>query len=150
MAVLDQTVPRPQVGLISVRLFVSIQRNTVQQIAEIRLKIEAAAALLAAEPQRFFWLTDLLTKHGLSADEGILVRLHQTPEQAGDLFVAVWLTQTEQFWSFSILMSRQSGEPLEVEQAENITNQVLIGWHQLGIGKSFGAVALEVLHAELQ
>jgi hypothetical protein len=126
----------------------SIQRNIEQQLAEIRANIEVATSLLPSEPAKFTWLTELLKIHGLSPAEGILVRLLQTPEQAGDLFAAVWLTKSMHFWSFVCLISRQSGELLEVEQAEEISHQFPVIRHQPGVGKSFGAVALEVLHAQ--
>ena len=127
----------------------SIQRNVAQQNGDIRFEIESSAAELSTNGSRFLWLSDLLKEHGLSKTEGLLVRILHTPEQEGDLYSVTWLTHTRRFWSFSVVLDRQTSKLIEVEQAEDITDQESVAMHMRGKGMSFGAIAIEFLNEKL-
>ncbi|MCB4364331.1 hypothetical protein KIH07_11340 [Hydrogenophaga taeniospiralis] len=122
-----------------------LQRNVAQQNAETEAKVRQAAEMFASHPTRLAWLNAILLSHGLVPNSGILARLSEVPEQEGNLFSGVWLSQAEEFWEFEVVVSRESGELLSTERFENTTNTVSVNQALRGRGKSFGRIAIEVL-----
>ena len=119
----------------------SLQLNVQQQI-EIR-KAEIRRALPCAA--RLRWLVPVLASKGASVIGSGLVRLSETPDQGGSLVSGIWLSEDLEFWEFTALVSRSTGELLEVEEFLNATGSVEISQHLPGVGKSFGALAIEAL-----
>ena len=61
-------------------------------------------------------LFDLLQAQSVSA-EGILVSLADVPEQSGQQYYGMWLTLERQFFRFSVVILRDTGE-FELETAQ--------------------------------
>jgi len=123
----------------------ALQRNVAQQNSETKAKVRRVAEIFATRPSHLAWLSALLISHGLNPGSGILVSLSEIPEQEGNLFSGVWLSQSEEFWKFEAVLSRDSGELLSAERFENTTSSVLVSQALKGQGKSFGRIAIEVL-----
>jgi len=123
------------------------RRNVQEQNAETKARIRAVAALFKEDPLRVAWLFDLLQAQSVSA-EGILVSLADVPEQSGQQYYGMWLTLERQFFRFSVVISRDTGE-FELEEWRDVTAETIVNEHVPGTGKSFGFLALEVLR-ELQ
>ena len=122
------------------------RRNSVQdQNLETRSLILQRAREFQSDPQRFFWLVHALHAHSLLADAGILVRCDDVPDQEGVIFRGCWLTDTEEFFDFSVLVPWKKGEPPVVEEWREVTSETPVNAHQPGTGKSFGWLALDVL-----
>ena len=60
--------------------------------------------------------------------------------------MGLWLTESQQFWEFAVVVSSGAHAKATVERYENVTPSVVISAHQPGTGKSFGFLALEVLN----
>ncbi|WP_154724489.1 hypothetical protein [Thiothrix nivea] len=123
----------------------SIQKNTDKQNGTLSKEIKDCALFTlfsGAAPQ---WLIDLITSNGFSFDSGILIRLTSIPEQEGDYFSGLWLTNSHEFWQFSVIVNRTDKTLIGVDSFNNITSTVVISAHTKGTGKSFGYLAIEVL-----
>lgn len=125
----------------------SLQRSVAQQNEATLAEIKRVAGLLSSGSAVVSWLPDLLAQQGLSSNDGLLVELHSVPEQAGEQFFGTWLSSGEEFWDFSIVVSRRSGALLEVEEFRNITQSTVVSAHVPGTGKSFGYLALQAFRA---
>ena len=123
----------------------ALPRNVAQQNAETEAKIRAAAEMFALRPPQLSWLSAVLLSHGLPQNSGILVRLSEVPEQEGNLVSGMWLSQSEEFWEFEAVISRDSGKLLSTERFENTTSTVSVNQALRGKGKPFGRMAIEVL-----
>jgi hypothetical protein len=124
----------------------SQQLNVQQQNASAKAKIQRTVAAFQCRSPFLAWLPAVLASHGLSPEAGALVRLSEIPEQEGNLFSGVWLTQSREFWEFEVVVSRSTGAVVAVERFENTTPSVTVSAHQPDTGKSFGCLALEVLN----
>jgi hypothetical protein len=125
---------------------VTRRRNSVQdQNLETRSLILQRAREFQSDPQRFFWLVHALHAHSLLPEAGILVRCVDIADQEGVVFRGCWLTGTEEFFDFSVLVPWQKGEPPVVENWREVTSETPVSAHQPGTGKSFGWLALDVL-----
>ena len=123
----------------------SRQQSVQQQNAATKAEIQRLAARFAGDPQGFSWLCAVLVSNGLDPNAGLLVRLSGLADQEGHLMSGLWLTQTQEFWEFALLLSRSTGELLGVEQFANVTRSVAVSAHARGSGRSFGFLACEVL-----
>jgi hypothetical protein len=123
----------------------ALQRNVAQQNAETKAEVRRVAEIFASRPSHLAWLSALLLSRGLNPNSGILVGLSEIPEQEGNLFSGVWLSQSEEFWEFEAVLSRDSGELLSAERFENTTGLVQMKQVLKGRGKPFGQLAVEVL-----
>jgi hypothetical protein len=121
----------------------AIQRNVQQQAAETRAAIKRAAAVGEALPQ---WLRSALQQHSLEPQAGLLVRYFVVPEQEGDLHTGIWLTDSEEFWEFDVMVSRETQEVLDIEEFTNATASYAAVAALPGTGPSFGYLARQVLH----
>ena len=119
----------------------SVQR----QNEETKSAIRRVASLFASKPSSLAWLERLLQSHNLDPESGFLARLSETPEQDGNLFSGIWLTRSHEFWEFRAMVSRATGEVLDVECFDNITPSVNVSAHVQATGKSFGYLAFQVL-----
>jgi len=123
----------------------SKQRDVEQQNAEAKAKILRAMEAFDSRSGLKSWLRPALENEGVLTGAGILVALSELPDQGGDLFQGIWLTAERQFWSFAILVSRESNPVVEIERLENVTTSTIISAHVPGTGRSFGHLAIEVL-----
>lgn len=123
----------------------SVQRNVQQQNATTRAEICRVANLFKSTPADFAWLSTLLRSNGLNEDKGILAQLSTTIEQEGNLKSGVWLTLDCNFWEFSVMLARDTGEIIEVELFQKVTDSLPISDHVLGKGRSFASIACTVM-----
>lgn len=121
-----------------------LQRNVQQQVEVRKAEIRRAVALRASGSVSLSWLAPLLEARGILLEGGALVDFADLPDQGGTLYSGLWLTKEREFWEFSVLVSRDTGELLEVESISNVTDTVEVVQHLPGIQKSFGALAIEV------
>ena len=106
-----------------------------------RAAIERAASF--GREQRPAWLTDLLASHDLDPDDGILVEYDTVDDQGAQLCHGTWLARSRSFWSFEVWVSPDAKPRVEV--FEDVTALTSTADHYPGLGKSFGALALEIL-----
>lgn len=126
----------------------SIQKNVAQQNAETKAAIEKVAFKFVDERDTSLaWLVELLESYSLSADKGVLVRYVMEHGQGGYDCGGLWLSSDSQFWVFSVVLSYEESKIIELEEFENVTSSIQVSAHLKGIGKSFGFLAVEVLHA---
>ncbi len=123
----------------------SVQRNVIQQNAETLAEIRRVAAAFEAGEAQIPWLDELLAARGLFSHQGVLIKLGRIPEQADDLVFGMWLAGSYEFWEFEVLVSRENGAVMAVEQFENVTAAVAVSANAPGTGKSFGFLARQVL-----
>lgn len=107
-----------------------------------RAEIERAAQLGLGD-DRPDWLDDLLESQDLDPVGGILVEYETVHDQGRQLCHGTWLTRSRRFWSFEVWVS--PGADRQVEIFEDVTALTSTAGHYPGLGKSFGALALEVL-----
>ena len=124
----------------------SLQRSVAQQNEIALAEIERAAHWQDDKAGVATWLPGLLATQGLSASDGMLAALSSVPEQGGELFYGTWLTGAARFWKFSVVISRTTREAEDAE-FEDVTESTIVSAHERGTGKSFGFLALQVLHA---
>lgn len=124
----------------------SLQRNVQQQNESTKAEVRHAAEAFRRGARRLAWLGDYLQSQGIDPESGVLTRLTTTPDQAGDLVGGIWVTKKYKFWEFDALLDRYSRRLIKVEKFENVTGLMTIDGHLKGIGKSFGCLAVEVLH----
>jgi hypothetical protein len=122
---------------------VSLQRNVQQQTKAETVAIKRAATIGAAQ---FSWLSELLNRHGLTFQTGLLVRYSEVPEQEGTLKLGLWLTDSLTFWEFEVMGSRDNQHLLSVENFADVTQSFPAVATQPGAGPSFGYLAHKVLH----
>ena len=115
------------------------KRNVQQQNEQVRGEIVRAAN------SQIPWLPQILLKHQLDPKSGILVALAQVPDQEGEWFSGLWLSTSEQFWRFEVVIARETNAILAIEQFANVSPETPISFHQPGTGKTFGAIAIETL-----
>jgi len=123
----------------------SIKRNVQQQNAATKATISAIALAYACQPESVPWLSAALESHQLSSANGILVYLVEIPEQEGNIQAGVWLTANHEFFEFEAMVARDSHRLLRIEQFKNVTNTLSTSEHLRGVGRSFGALAIQVL-----
>ena len=121
------------------------RRNVQQQTEEAKASIRRSAERFRSRPQELAWLEALLISRGMETHCGILAKLTEVPEQEGNQFNGVWLSQEQEFWEFEVVVSRESGEIVSVDQFENTTAIVRTDLAIKGKGKPFGRMAIEVL-----
>ena len=107
-----------------------------------RAEIERAAQLGRGD-DRPEWLAGLLASHDLDPEGGILVEYDTVDDQGRQLCHGTWLTRSRQFWSFEVWVA--PGAKPQVEIFEDVTSLTSTADHYPGLGKSFGALALETL-----
>ena len=107
-----------------------------------RAEIERAAQLGRGD-DRPEWLGGLLASHGLDPQAGILVEYDTVEDQGRELCHGTWLTRSRRFWSFEVWVA--PGAKPQVEIFEDVTALTSTAGHYPGLGKSFGALALETL-----
>lgn len=107
-----------------------------------RAAIERAARMAQGD-DRPDWLDHLLESHDLDPQAGILVEYDTVDDQGQTLCHGTWLTKSRKFWAFEVWVS-PGAEP-RVEVFEDITAVTSTADHYPGLGKSFGALALEAL-----
>ena len=101
-------------------------------------------ARMSQGDDRPHWLDDVLQSYDLDPEAGILVEYDEVEDQGATLCHGTWLTTSREFWSFEVWVREDGSEP-RVEVVENITTMTSLATDIPGIGKSFGAVALDVL-----
>lgn len=131
-------------------IFMSLQLNVQQQNGIAKAEIIHASESFRQGAKHIAWLGNYLQSQGIDPSNGVLTRLTTTPDQAGELVRGVWLTAKQDFWEFDALMDRNSWQLIEVERFENVTDSITIDSNLKGVGKSFGCLALEVLHESLE
>lgn len=123
----------------------SLQRNVQQQIEVRKAEIRRAVGLFASGSRSLDWLIPLLESNGVPLLGGALVRFSDVPDQCGTICSGLWLTQSREFWEFSVLVEGGTGVLLEVVELLNVTDAVRVSEQLPGIQKSFGALAIEVV-----
>ena len=117
-----------------------------QQNADTRIEILLAARLGRGDPAPE-WLVEMLEAHEVDPGDGILVEFDEVREEGVTFRYGTWLTRSREFWAFEIRVDDDGGEP-DIQVFENITAVTSTAGYMPGVGKPFGALALEVL-AEL-
>ena len=115
---------------------------TEDKEAARRAEIERAAGLGLGD-ERPEWLDDVLESRGLDPEGGILVEYDTVEDEDRTLCHGTWLTRSRQFWSFEVWVA--PGAKPRVEIFEDVTALTSTAGHYPGLGKSFGALALEIL-----
>lgn len=123
------------------------QLNVQQQNALTKHRIREIAERFRNDPESLPWLSMVLANNGLSSLEGILVELSVIPSQGEDVASGRWLTESERFFEFEILLSSQGHALQETSVWREATSEINQSAHNRGTGRSFGCLALEVLHA---
>lgn len=123
----------------------SLQRNVQRQNAVTLAAIHETATEFRSRSRRLAWLRGLLESRGIDPDGGMLVDVHETPEQQGQYFQGMWLTAARQFWAFEATVTRDYCSILEVETFDDRTAETVVSAHVPGTGHSFGYLALEAL-----
>ena len=122
------------------------QLNVRQQNALTTEDMLDAATLFERGDRRVSWLEAALRARNENSGSGLLVDFSSVPDQGGGDWVSgTWLTDTRRFWEFEAVVATRAGEQVDVERLEDVTDSVLASAHVPGTGKSFGALALEVL-----
>jgi len=125
----------------------SKQLSVQTQNAQAGAQIARIAGWFAQQPSPLPWLIELLAERDLASGRGILVRYEDIPDQGGTLCKGVWLTPGRRFWQFEVLVPSSKAAVVSVEKFREITEDVPVSSHARGIGKSFGALAVEHLEA---
>jgi hypothetical protein len=123
----------------------AIRRNVQEQNDVTRQTIRRTAEAFHRDMLRYPWLLSELTERGLDPTKGILAQLKYLPDQAGDLYTGYWLSEDRRFYRFEVLVAREPRLSVKVEQWRDATPDLIVKARQLGTGKSFGFIALEVL-----
>lgn len=92
------------------------------------------------------WVNSVLQLKQLNPQQGILVECSSVicGEQV-EFASAIWLSVNQVFYSMEAIITASPYELIELECFADITTKISISSHEKGIGKSFGALALEVL-----
>ena len=124
----------------------ALQRNVQQQNAALQADIRRTLEIARRTPCPLPWLHPLLRSNGVDPASGILVELHDCPEQEGHGFQGLWLAGDKTFLEFEVMVrsTDPAGQCL-VERFEDVTPAVVVTPGLKGKGRSFGALALEVL-----
>jgi hypothetical protein len=121
------------------------QLNFQQQNAETKAAIVVVASRYASQDPYTNWVAEALLKSGLSPSNSILVELSTTPDQGSECAYATWLTSEGRFYKVEAMIAYGTHGLLEIETFEHVSSEMPVSEHEPGIGKSFGALALEVL-----
>jgi hypothetical protein len=78
----------------------------------------------------------------MNPSKGILAAYSEKPDRGGRMCTGTWLTASREFWDFRVLVHEAGNEPV-VEFFDE--RSVSVFAHESGIGRSFGALAIEVL-----
>jgi hypothetical protein len=124
------------------------RRSVQEQNQELRALIQRTAESFRRDPKSYGWLVETLMAHSQSPKNGMLARLNQVPDQLGEVCEGLWLSQSQQFFRFSVLLPRARGERMIIEDWRNVTEEMEVNAHKPGTGKTFAFLALEV-QAEL-
>jgi len=114
-------------------------KNVAQQNELAYLEMKECSELIASFP----WITEVLEANGESIENGILIRLSGTPEQGGMIWFGSWLTYSEKFYEFEVLIDSKSKQIVEIESWEELNPE--INARKKGTGKTHGFIALELL-----
>ena len=115
-----------------------------EQNADTRVEIVLAARLGQGD-EAPAWLDGMLEEHELDPEAGILVEYDEIVDDEGTFSYGTWLTRSRQFWAFEVRAPRADDAGAVTEVFENITDVTSTAPYMQGVGKSFGALALEVL-----
>ena len=122
---------------------VEMSQDLLDKNAATRAEIERVAAIGRGDA-RTDWLDEVLASRDLDPRSGILIEFEEVADQGATLCYGTWLAATRTFWAFEVWLDDEGdGEP-RVEAFEDIPAMTSTVQHP-GIGKSFGAIALEVL-----
>lgn len=122
------------------------RQNVQQQNAEMKEAIASAASRFADNDVYTAWVAEAVLKSGLDPSEGILVKFSSMPDQGGECAYATWLTSAGSFFEIKAMIAYGTHKLLEIETLMDVSSEVKISEHLPGVGKSFGALALEVLN----
>ncbi len=124
----------------------ALQRNVQQQNAALKADIRRTLEIARRTPCPLPWLHPLLLSNGVDPASGILVELHDCPEQEGHGFQGLWLAGDKSFLEFEVMV-RAMDPPAHciVERFEDVTTSTVVAPGLKGKGRSFGALALELL-----
>jgi len=123
-----------------------IKNKNVQQQNQLEyLKMKEIAEILRSNPNNYPWLINVLAKHNLNFDNGIVISLTSIPEQFGNQWLATWLTFDKKFYDIDIMADYKTNKLIEIDEFNEIFPK--ISSHCKGIGKSSGYLALELLES---
>ena len=88
----------------------------------------------------------MLSQKGFNSNNCALVSLSAYPECCAHTFSGIIVTLSHQFIEFEVELNHNETEVAFVEKWMDITSQTEISDHKRGIGKTFGALAIEVLN----
>ena len=119
------------------------KQNVQQQNSATRSEIAHCARRVVNRDPGLSWLPAILAARRIDPSRGILAVYSETAGQDGRRCAGTWLTTSREFWEFQVLIPAAANDPPVVERFEE--RSVSVFAHQQGIGKSFGALAIEVL-----
>ena len=119
------------------------KHDALKQNAVTRSQIAECALRDVRRDPALSWLPGILRKHGIDPSAGILAAYSETRGQDGRVCAGTWLTASRTFWEFKVLVPVAGSDGPTVERFEE--RSISIFAHERGIGKSFGALAIEVL-----
>jgi len=122
---------------------VAPKRDAQQQNSATRSQIAECARRVVQRDQALSWLPGILRARGIDPSAGILAAYSEMPGQGGRFCAGTWLTASRVFWDFQVLVPVAGSDGPAVELFEERSISVFA--HERGIGKSFGALAIEVL-----
>ena len=123
------------------------QKSVQEQITKRKEHIAELAMQFKVNPEDSQWLVQLLDNNNMNFEDGILVELKEVVEQ-GPIYdcMAIWLTNQKTFIQLSGEADYQTKELLEeTTKPKDITNLIELNEQKSGIGKTFAALAIEVL-----
>ena len=119
------------------------KRDAQQQNAATRSQIAECALRDVRRDPALAWLPGVLRKQGIDPTDGILAAYSEMAGEDGRHCSGTWLTAKRNFWEFNVLVPVAGSDAPTVERFEE--RSISIFAHERGIGKSFGALAIEVL-----
>src|SRR5258706_5138142 len=120
-----------------------MSQSTTKTDNAARSEIAQCARRMVDRDPALAWLPATIASRGINPSRGILAAYAEAPDRGGRLCSGTWLTATRDFWEFRVLVAAPGNDGPVVELFEE--RSVSVFAHKQGIGKSFGALAIEVL-----
>lgn len=114
-------------------------KNVAQQNELTYLEMKQCAESIEDHP----WISTLLEMYGQCVKAGLLISLHDVPDQEGTLWYGSWISLRRKFYDFEALTSRDASRIINIESWTEVSPE--ISPYKKGIGKTPAYIALELL-----
>jgi hypothetical protein len=118
------------------------KKNVQAQVAMRKRTIAETALKHLQAPVR--GVIQLLEAKDMAFPSGVLVSLTAYPACCEHIYTGIVVSRSDRFFQFVVELSQDESEVLNLEEWIDITNETEISNHKRGIGRTFGALALEV------